>query len=351
MRVLYIFAGNRKDKFKGVASQDYPDTQFYGANHLERFGIEVNTKEQSEIVSSNMLRKILGFRLTHVFSYFSAKSFDVVFGSSLLYTLFFQKIYKRNAHFVLFNISLSRLIRTHQQSKFYLRIIGWLLTGASGVVCLSKSQQNYIGTRFPMLHDKLFTVPLGVDVNFYSRIAERRSDYVLAVGRDDGRDYNAMIEVARKMPDTSFQFVCSKRNIEGVSSIPGNVNVYFDLSPEEVYRKYREASVMLLLTKKEHAEGSDCSGQTVLLEAFASRLPVVVSYAEYLSDYGITDKHAVVMYDNEATNVAYALRILLKDRVIRSQMIDRAFTLTEEQFSTIKMAERLATVFQRVVSE
>lgn len=348
MRVLYIFSGNRKDKFHGKIGKDFPDTQFYGYNHLSQFDIEADARDQSDIVSSKLLRKVLGFRFTHFLTYFFVKDYDVVFGSSILYTLFFQRIYKRNTKFVLFNISLTRTLETNK-GKLRFTIITWLLGAVDGVVCLASDQQDILEQMCPALKGKIYMVPLGIDVEFYKKIQAEKKDYILSAGRDGGRDYSTVIEIAKLIPERQFQIVCSRRNMRGIDNIPKNITIFYDIKPSELYQKYKEARAMLLLTFGNLHDGSDCSGQTVLLETMATGTPTIVTEAKYLLDYVVDGEDALVVSPQDAQGAAEKLRSILADEELVTALPGAALKKTNEQFSTEKMASKLAEIFTEII--
>ena len=340
MRVLYIYSGLRKDKFKGEISVDYPDTQFYGLNHLDKFGINADYKEP---------RGFGFFRLKHFLSFFLTRGYDIVFGSSLLYALFWKKIFVSHAKFVILNIGLTRALASNRNNPFKLKIILWLLKSAIIVVCLSNNQKKYLEERFSFSQDKVFFVPLGVDIKYYQPIYEGRKNYILSVGRDNGRDYKTIIETAILMPEREFQIVCSRRNLEGINNIPKNVKIFYDLPFSELNRKYQEAEILLLITHNDSfGDGADCSGQTVLLDAMANGLPIIVSRKEYLTDYVIDGKEAIFVDFYNPNKIKIAIESLLNNHRFRKEIAIRARQRVEVEFSTKKMAERLSDIFKNL---
>jgi len=343
MRVLYIYSGERKNKFKGKIGIDYPDTQFYGLNHLAKFGIDAQFKEPPAL-----LRKILGFRLTHMLSFFYMRGYDVVFGSSLMYMLFWQKIFRTKTKYVLLNVGFNRTLLVNKDKKFKFKIINWLLGELDWVVCLSNYQKKFFEEFVPSLRGEVSFVPLGVDTSYCRPIYEGRKNFILSAGRDNGRDYKTVVDVARLMPEEEFHIVASKRNLKGVTDIPGNVKVFFDLSFEKLLVEYEEARILLLITHKDdYSDGSPDSGQTVLLDAMASGLPVIASRKEHLKDYVKEDKEflAVDFYDSLGIKKTIER---LNDKNMAQNMAQSAREVVENRFSTENMANQLAEVFKKV---
>ncbi len=328
----------RGDKFKGKIGVDYPDTQFYGLNHLSKFGIDAEFKEP---------QKALGFRLRHFLMYFTARKYDVVFGSSILYMAFWKKFIPTKTKFVLLNISLGRTIAANKHKFFKRKIIYRLLKSIDAVVCLTNIQKEYLEKSAPFFKGKVYVVPLGVDTIYYKPAYEGRKNYILSVGRDNGRDYKTVVETARLVPEEEFHIVCSERNMKSAENVPENVKIFYDLPLAEVTQKYREAKMLLLITHDDNfLDGSDCSGQTVLLDAMASGLPVIASKKKYLADYAKDGEEILLVDFYSPVNIKEKINVLNNSGELRQKIAAAARKKAENELSTEKMAKKLATVFK-----
>lgn len=342
MKVLYLFSGSRKHLI-GKPGRDFPDTQLYGLDFLKTYGIEAESREFSDLYESSLLGG--SFRIRHGMMYFLTRGYDVVFGSSLLYTAFFKKILPSRSKFALLNTSLNRLLSANENNPLKFRFIKSLLWEISAVVCLSSVQKRYLDEKYPFLRAKTHFIPLGVDIAYHQAVYDGRQDYILSVGSDNGRDYATVIETAKRLPRQSFQIVCSKRNLEGVGALPANVSVDYYLPIAQVREKYRQAKLLLLTTHKDnYADGSDCSGQTVLLDAMASGLPVIASRKEYLQDYA-EDGKDVALIDAYNPQRAADKIVVLEDPGLRRKLAESARKKVEKHFSTNIMAKSLAELF------
>lgn len=347
MKILYLYSGTRKDKWRGTPGVDFPDTQLYGLNHLYMFGVTAEHKELSDFLLEWVTR-IVPFRLRHFLLYFVTQKYNVVFGPSLLYSMILQKIFRYKTKFVLLNISLSRTLIANRHKNARFAILKSFSKEFSGIVCLSDTQKNFLGEQFPFLKDRIHTVPLGVDVAYHKPIYTERSGYILSVGRDNGRDYKTVIETARLMPERIFVIVCSKRNLVGISDIPRNVNIHIDIAPEELYKKYREARTLLIITHGDkYEDGSDCSGQTVLLEGMANGMTIIATRKEYITEYVNDGKEALLVNPYNAKEITEKIEMLDSD-ILRDNLSKNARTRAKRDFSTEKMAESLAEVFKKI---
>ncbi len=351
MKVLYIFAGERDSKFKGTAGVDFSGTSFYGQNHLKNFGIKAIYKEWWNDPLMSFVGRLLGFNLRHAFMFFRTFGQDIVFGSSVLNMMIFRKFIPRQTKFVMLNISLTRLWQNNKNKKIKGPVIRWLLKSLDGVVCLSTKQKDFCVREFHFLKGKTFFVPFGVDVSFLKFIREGREDFILSAGRDNGRDYKTVLEVARLMPNENFEIVCSPRNLGGIVDIPKNVKVYFDITKKELEEKYKKAKILLLITHDDdYKHGADCSGQTVLLESFAMGLPVIATKRASLRDY-VSDKNNIALVGIYDVSTIIEKVNLFGDESVRERLAKNAREMVEENFSTKIFASGVARVFKDINSK
>jgi glycosyltransferase involved in cell wall biosynthesis len=262
--------------------------------------------------------------------------------------LFWKKIIPTRRKFILFNISLVRLLESNKRHRLKYPLIRWLLSQADGIVNLSLFQQEYLARAVPALAGRMRVVPLGIDAAFFNPNRPRK-DFLLALGRDNGRDYKTVVEVARQLPDKQFIIVCSKRNLVGVGDIPQNVTVHYDIPPAQARQLLEEAFALLLIIRGDtDTDGADCSGQTVLLEAMASGCPIIATRKAYLTydEYAAEGKEALFVPVGGVQEICSSIRSLEDS----SRRIALGHTAREraEKLSTVRMGKELASFFKQI---
>ncbi len=353
MRVLYLYSGKRKGKRygKGKMSVDYPDTQFYGLNHLKKYGLKADYREFEDVYPS-WLGKFLSFRLRHFLMFFATKGYDLVFGSSLIYLLPWRIIFRTKTKFVLLNIYLNRLLTANKKNFFKFYFIKFLIRKLDAVICLANIQRKYLIENYGFSQEKIFFVPLGADIYFHQYTPdEKRDDFILSAGSDDGRDYQTVLKVAKICPDLKFIIVCGQKNMAKIDKgeIPENIEIQYYISSKELRNLYQRARIFLLVTYPDgYTQGADCSGQTVLLDALASGLPIIANKKAYLTDYVENNKEIVITESNSPQILKEKIELLLGNRELRKKLAQAGRSEVENNFSSQHMAKRLADCFRTI---
>lgn len=348
MRILYLYSGKRKKNWQtGI---DCPDTQFYGLNHLKKFGLEAEYKEFKDLPVLSFLEKFLSFRIRHCLMFFMARKYDLVFGSSLIYMMPLQIIFRTKTKFVLLNIYLNRLLTANKRNFLKYYLIKFLIRRLDGVVCLSNIQKDYLIDNYNFPRKKIAVIPLGVDINFHQYVSDqKRENFILSAGSDDGRDYRTVLRVVKLLPHRKFVIVCGYRNMESIkkSEIPDNLEIFYYIPPKKLRNFYKRARIFLLVTHPDgYVKAADCSGQTVLLDAMASGLPIIATQKAYLSDYAENNQQILITKSNQPGELKEKLELLLADRDLRERLTKAAREKVETNFSSQLMAQKLAAYFK-----
>ncbi len=348
--VLYLFSGSRS-AYKN-SPERLPDTQLFGCNHLEKFGINTSIKELTDIPGGQLVSKIIGFRLRHMLLYFLTTRFAIVFGPSLVYQMPLKVLLGSRAKYILLNINLNSMLAKWKEHPLFFKALKFYVQRLDGIVCLSQYQANELVSLYGLPESMLTFIPLGVDASYYMEDAGvAREDIILSVGRDKGRDYSTLIDAARQLPQYQFIIVCSRRNLNGISEIPSNVSIRLDMSSNELTKLYHRAVLSVLPTiPEEDVLGMDCSGQTVLLDLMACGVPVVATQRSYIKDYARSGAEIVTVPPRNAEKLKSVIDELMQSPLRRAELSAAAQARVSEEFTTVRMAQRLAGYFETTLS-
>lgn len=346
MKVAYVYPNPRADLARAVAAGDAPDTGLLGQNHLAEHGIEATVCD-SRLRRSRRLPGLV-HRLT-----WSSRELVVpwevgpadVIVSSLGTLLPLAAKVRRRSRVVLLNIdfctALDRLAGVRK------RLLQRSLQSADAIVCLANAQRTKLLDQVHLDPARVHVVQLGVDDRFYRVEREPSAPHVLAVGRDNGRDYAAFTRAIESL-GVPATIVASARNLVGIR-LPERVEVELDTTPTRLRSLYAAATCVVIPTRaREFHGGADCSGQTVLLDAMAMGRPAVVTRRSTLTEYVEDGETALFVPAEDPPALTAAIRSLLDDAKLRERLSRGGRDAVEGRFTTRRFAAELAPILKEV---
>lgn len=352
IRALYIFAGtDREELEKKVADKTAPDTSFFGFNHLKKDSriktdflqlrkttYKFTIFRRNQFLSTLYLLFVLGRKIS---------SYDVVIltTSAYLNLLFLKKFgFFRNQRWIIFNIDMTIQSKKREGSL----VANWVhistLRMAHKILCLSNDQLEYLANR-GLSRNNLVFLPLGIDKEYY-KLLPLEGDLILAIGRDDGRDYETFLESASKLPNEKFIIICAKKNLQHLEDrIPSNVEVLYDLFNLEVRPYYEKAKCFVIPTKPSSLLiGSDCGGQTSVLDSIAYGRPVVITRHAWVYDYFEEHKQIITVPPMDADALRVAIGEISSDSTLRGKIIKDGRRMIDDKYNSLEMARRIGEI-------
>ncbi|MEK7575023.1 MAG: glycosyltransferase family 4 protein [Patescibacteria group bacterium] len=355
LRVLYLFAGQRKKVEEDFNRGLMPDSFLIGFNHFKNFGIDATYIENKFL---NYIRK-KNYNLTNLFLIPFLGRYDIVFSGASLSLPFLAKCILRfkKPKFIWYNTFFTNIIKRNQNKPIRLWAVRKTIASLDAIFCPSSAQRQFlIEQGFDA--NKIFFIPNGIDVEFMQRKKEEQKDiprnvepFILSVGKDMGRDYVTLAEAVRGL-SIQVKVAALPRNFSDVKEIPSNLHILGFVPFGDLIKLYNQAEFVVIPTKSEkHTDASDCSGQYVLLDAMSLGKTVLASRRETLADYLSNGVDGVIVEPENSIALREAIVGLINDPERARLMGDRAGKRAEAHFTTKCLAENLVDIFKKVLAK
>ena len=225
-----------------------------------------------------------------------------------------------------------------QMSPARRRLLRFAYRGVDAVVCFSPNQVPVLTGGLGVRADQVHPVPFGIDTGEFP-VSAREEPYLLAVGRDRGRDWGATFAAVRDCP-LPLKVLCRPDELTG-TDVPPGVEVLGYVSRETYRELLAGATAVLLLTR----ELAYPTGQTVLLEAMSNGKVCVVTDTPAMHDY--LDAAATIGVPVGDVGAARAaLDRVLGDPQLRRQMGVAAAQVARERYDATVMCGYLDRVLR-----
>ena len=173
-------------------------------------------------------------------------------------------------------------------------------------------------------------IPYGIDTAFYSpstSVSPPPPSYVLAVGKDDGRDWSTFLDAAGRTPEIPYRFATAPSMVHG-KDIPENVDFLGEVD-HPTYRELLRESELVVLPTHDFAYPT---GQSVYLEAMACGRPAVVTNTPAIRDYLTPATRTCALAD--PADLARQVSESWRDRLGRGRLETEVRRIAQQRFST-----------------
>ena len=217
----------------------------------------------------------------------------------------------------------------------------WAYRSVDALIYFSSNQGDVYADRLGMAEGRLHSLPFGVDTEYFRPDpAITEADYVVAIGRDAGRDWATLLAAVRGT-DLRVRIACRANALDGLD-IPSNVEVEGFIDRERYRDLLAGARIVAVVTKVLPYP----TGQSVLLEAMAMGKACVVTDAPALSEYTRDEVDAVRVPPGAPEALRAALSRLDGDAALRARLGSVAGATVAERFSTSRMWASVANVLE-----
>ncbi len=347
-KVLYLYAGSRREFYNKWKKGLVPDTQLLGLNYMSKFGIDA---EFLEWPIAEWLRRI-NFNLVHLPYLFALRRYDVVCICAGLPLVFVAKFLLRwkKPKFVIYNTFLTNALKRNPRG-----VSGYIIRRAienlDMIICTAREQERFlIGEGFDS--KKIVFHPIGIDATCFAAPAAKRAEtpeYIVAVGRDPGRDYKTFFDAVKNLP-IKVKVATKQEAIAGLE-IPKNVEILMNVPYEEMPALYQGALFAIVpLRDFDDPKGSDTSGQYGYLEPMAAGIAVIASDKSTVRDYIENNVDGLLVPPDNPDALREAIQKLLSDEPLRTRLALAAQKKVLEQFSSQQFAAALALILRSSAS-
>ena len=356
LRATYVYTRSQLALEEQWRAGLVPDTGLHGRPYMREHGVAATSTFAPGADFAQRLPPPLRSAFWHgraVVPTWRARRSDLLFTwFGLVPGLLRSAVGELPARLVLFAVNWQTALFRHSGVRD--RLWRRALAAADAVVCLAHAQREGLVAYGGALADRTCVVRFGGDTDYFSPARRHRDGVsrsrplVLAVGRDAGRDYDTFIAAVDGL-DVDALVVAAPHNLAHIRRVPPNVELRVGISFAELRDLYARANAVVVSSHPEgHPHGSDCSGQTVLLDAMAMGCPVVITERAWVHEYVEDDETAVVVPPREPEALRHAVGRLVDDDAAAAALGARARAAVESELSSRHFAAGLARVFHDV---
>ena len=345
MRATFVYLNSRRELLEGIERGEEPDSALYGALQLREHGVDVRFHDPylTRVELPPLLTRI-AWNARELTVPFEVGRTDVVVTSIAASLPLAARA--RRLPVVALNFGLNLIWRRSSGARRAL--LRASLRSADRLVCIGEAQRLELIDAASLDAERVLTLHVPIDAEFFRPEPESGDGTVLAVGKDLARDYGTLGEAARSL-DTRVTLVAHPRNIEGLD-LPANVDVQSDLPYRELRSAYARAGcVVVPQHADDYAFGSEGGGLTALLEAMAMGKAIVASDRAVLRDYVEDGVEAILVPPGDPAALREAIEGVLGDRELAASLGAAARGRVEREFTSTVFASRLAPLLRSVV--
>ena len=212
-----------------------------------------------------------------------------------------------------------------------LRWYRWAYRRVDEVVHFSPNQTAVYRDVLGIPEDRVTFVPFGIDDDYFTPQDADDEGYVLAVGRDRGRDWPTLFDAVRGT-DLDVRVVCRPEDIDGLD-VPANVTL-LGVVDRSTYRDLTARARLVVVATRPLAYPT---GQSVTLESMAMGKCCVVTGTPAMAAYLNDGIDAVVVPPHDSERLREALETAVADPDLRKRLGVAARDAVEQRFNASAM--------------
>jgi glycosyltransferase involved in cell wall biosynthesis len=227
-------------------------------------------------------------------------------------------------------------------------LLGINMRCAPLIVSYSQFQVDLWSAAFSIPKNRFVVLPYTIDYPFYARganqsgaAAAQEPPYILAIGRDLGRDFASLVEATRQL-GLRLKLITLPYLIPENAREAGHVEILQRVSYAELFRLYGGATAVAVPLKKDVIYPS---GIRAVMESLAVGCPAIVSRTAILEEYFPASSGTVHYVEAEDVDqLKAAIQLLLADDGLRARLKQRGQEYIVQRFQMSAFVERLEQV-------
>lgn len=370
-KIIYFYVSGRKNRIESntTGSKEF----FYGSKYLNQTNkveiIEFNDNLPKSKVTINIfdffdkvLRKLTSLPIftREIVSFYNLKKIQESdylvltndrIGCSLLpimiYLRFFKKKRIKSTIFILGVFSNKN--KNFFISFFQKLFISLFLSCYDNFVFLGEGEFNYASNNFLKYKHKFYLLPFSVDEEFWKLNEEKNfnnSEYILFVGNDGNREFEKVIEIAKRIPEFKFLFVTNQIDEKDIKSdnvklIKGHWNHEY-ITDEDLKEIYSKALISILPLKN----SLQPSGQSVALQSMSMNIPVLITDTDgfWDKDSFKDEENIIFVKNNSLENWVLKIKELLEDKKRLNEISLNGKNTVNTKFKLIEFNKKLEKI-------
>lgn len=359
MKIAFGYIYGRKERLK---NDFYPEEMFYGYHYfLKKYGsveiIEYGVAKYKIFIHiEKLIIKVTKLPI-HLFHMTSLKNFNLIMKLdyliltndrllfSLLPILLIRKLIRNNLNLTVF--AMNMLKSEDLQSKNYIKkfILNRAYNLVSNFIFLGEGESN-LAKQFYKSDEKINFIPFYVDESFWKNKFNPKRNGVLFVGNDSNREFNKVVELANYFKDINFTIISKQlkisdftgKNVNFISGSWGNQQIS-DSELRKIYTKSKLVIIPLI-------DSFQPSGQSVTLQAMATKTPVLISSTKgFWDNKNFTDYHNIFFnFENTLESWKKKIQELYYNDELLSNVSNNSFKTIQKSYTKDSFEKKLAKI-------
>jgi glycosyltransferase involved in cell wall biosynthesis len=356
LKLLYILRGGRHARL-ALPDGQYPDEFFYGYRQLARRpGWQVELRERATTWAPGRALQRFVHAFTHLSPDFGGareldhallSRYDAIISTSepvLMMLALRRRARGAGARLVLILMGAEKRIERSRLPGVTRRVLRWALGAMDAVIVVGEGERSYVIDEGLSAPDRVHVVPFGVDTAFWTPEPGGEEGPILAVGNDDGRDYELLLRAIGPHP-LRLHTRLPVRNVPPHVTVSGGTWQDAALSDEGLRDLYRSCRFVVVPLR----DSTQPQGQSVALQAMACGKAVVLSRTRGTWGGGLIrhGENCHLVAAGDAAELSAAIETLSADAAYRERLGAAARLTVQEHFTSNRMAEEIAAVVER----